>query len=187
MTQSDPPAAPPLQRFYDLSDLSQAGDEIVIAARQTDLPKLAEWLEVDEVERFEARVTLKRLPADRFSYEAELAADLVQACVVSLEPVKSRHALHVSRALHVKPRPQRRHKAEEESGGVLTLAAGDDEVPEELDSPRYDLAAPLLEDLSLDIDPYPRAPGVEFEPPDSDGGRPEGPFAALGKLKRGGR
>ena len=186
MTPSDPPAAPPLQRVYDLSDLSQAGDEITIAAKPADLPALAAWLKVDTVERLEARVTLARLSSDRFSYEADLTADLAQACVVSLEPVKSRHALHVSRALHVRPRPARRPQTDE-AGGVLTLSAGDDEAPEELDSPRYDLAAPLLEDLSLDIDPYPRAAGVEFEPPAGAAAPEDGPFAALAKLKRGRR
>jgi hypothetical protein len=38
-------------------------------------------------------------------------------------------------------------------------------VPEEIASLDYDLAAPLLEEFLLAIDPYPRKQGVAFEPP----------------------
>jgi len=60
----------------------------------------------------------------------------------------------------------------------------DDELTEEIESLTYDLAAPLLEEFSLAIDPYPRAPGVAFEP-QSDRAQKgeEGPFAALKALK----
>jgi hypothetical protein len=185
MTQDPPPKAAPLQRLYDLSDLSEAGAEIAIIAGPEDLAALAEWFQVEKLERFEAIVTLKRKAAGRFLYEAELTADLVQLCVVSLEPVPSHHAIHVTRVLHLQPRAARQRRPEEE-GGEITLATGEDDVPEELSSPRYDLAGPLLEDLSLDIDPYPRAEGVEFEIPDEHRPQKESPFAALKRLKEGG-
>ncbi len=56
-------------------------------------------------------------------------------------------------------------------------------MPEEIDSTRFDLAAPLLEEFSLAIDPYPRAPGVAFDAPATTEDPPENPFAVLGKLK----
>jgi len=59
----------------------------------------------------------------------------------------------------------------------------DDELTEEIGSLTYDLAAPLLEEFSLAIDPYPRAPGVAFEPPKDSEAKREGPFAALKALK----
>lgn len=177
---------PPIRHFYDLSDLSEAGDEVRVAATADELPALADWFDVEAVEHLEAVVTLTRKGRHRFLYEAVLTADLVQSCVVSLEPVRSHHELHFSRDLHVRPRPSRHRAVEEEKGGILTLAAGEDEVPEELDSSRYDLAAPLLEELSLDIDLYPRAEGVEFEAPKDGNPEEQGPFAALTRLKRGG-
>jgi len=67
--------------------------------------------------------------------------------------------------------------------GSLTLAAAEDEAPEEIESLDYDLAGPLLEELSLAIDPYPRAPGVTFESPADETRSAEGPFAALKSLK----
>ncbi|MDE2012467.1 MAG: DUF177 domain-containing protein [Alphaproteobacteria bacterium] len=177
------PERPPLERFYDLADLSEAGDEVRIVAGPDDLPVLARWAGVDKVERFEAVVTLSRLSPSRFLYKADLLAELVQNCVVTLEPVKSRLTRSFSRTLHVLPR-HARPRPEEEGGGALTLAAGEDEAPEEIESPRYDLAAPLLEELVLGVDPYPRAPGVEFAPPQEPAAAKESPFAALKSLKK---
>jgi hypothetical protein len=43
----------------------------------------------------------------------------------------------------------------------------------------------LVETLALAIDPYPRRPGESLEALGMGGdGAPEGPFAALGKLKK---
>jgi len=179
------PEKPPLERFYDLADLSEAGDEVRISAAPGDLPALARWAGVDKIERFEAVVTLGRLSSSRFLYKADIAADLVQSCVVTLEPVKNHLERSFSRTLqllrrHVRSRP------EEEGGGALTLAAGEDEAPEEIENPHFDLAAPLLEELVLGIDPYPRAQGVEFTPPPEAAAVKESPFAALKRLKEGG-
>jgi hypothetical protein len=63
----------------------------------------------------------------------------------------------------------------------LAPGAGDDEAPEEIESTRYDVAGPVLEEFSLAIDPYPRAPGVAYEPPPDE--KPESPFAVLARLK----
>lgn len=177
---------PPIQRIYDLADLSEAGDEIAIRAAAGELPLLAEWAQVDRMDRFEALVTLRRLSPNRFRYDAELNADFEQTCVVSLQPVPTRLKRHFSRVLQLRPRAHRQREEEAEAVGLLTLSAGDDEVPEELDSPRYDLAAPLLEELLLAIDPYPRAEGVEFARSDEAPEVRESPFAALKRLKEKG-
>ena len=61
----------------------------------------------------------------------------------------------------------------------------EDDLPEEIGSLHYDLAAPLIEEFVLAIDPYPRAKGVEFEPPGAGEEAPESPFAVLKGLKSG--
>ena len=167
---------PPFSRTYDLADLSDAGDEVVIAPDADQRARLAEWAGVDAVDSFEARVTLRRRSADRFDYDAVLSADLVQSCVVSLQPVRSHLTLDVSRALHLFKFPASAKIAQHE------LAPASDEGPEEIKDRQYDLAAPLLEEFALAIDPYPRAPGVVFEA-STDGDATESPFAVLKGLK----
>jgi hypothetical protein len=175
---SDQP--PPIERLYDLNRLSEAGYEAAIELGPDELAKLARWVDVISVSRFEGRVSLTRLSSTRFNYAAELKADIVQACTVTLEPVSARLSLDFTRELHLVPHVK---KTIDFSGELSPAAAGADEVPEEIDSTRYDLFGPLLEEFSLAIDPYPRAPGVAFDAPKDAGDPPENPFAVLGKLK----
>lgn len=173
---------PPIERFYDLSRLSEAGFEADIAADTEDRAGLAAWASVARVDKFEARVALQRLAPNRFSYRAQLVAEIVQSCTVTLEPVSSRLNLEFGRTLHLVPHFK---KLAETLGGELGNGAGDDEAPDEIDDPLFDLAVPLLEEFVLAIDPYPRAPGVAFEPAPAERDWSESPFAVLKTLKRG--
>ena len=166
----------PLQHLFDLGDLSQAGSEIVVEAGAEALAGLAGWLGVDKVRRLRALVNLKRLGSNRFAFAADLEADVVQACVVTLEPVESHIARPVVRELHLAPKMP-------DEAGELTLSAGDDDAPETITSLDYDLAVPLLEDLVLAIDPYPRKEGAAFAPLTDPESAPESPFAVLKALK----
>ena len=51
-----------------------------------------------------------------------------------------------------------------------------------LEGDDLDLGAYLVEHLALEIDPFPRKPGVEWEPPPAE--TPASPFAVLQQLKR---
>lgn len=172
----DTTAAPPLHHFFDLGDLSQAGSVVAVVAGGDELARLAKWAGVDAVKRFAAEVTLHKLSQTRFGFEADLAADIVQSCVVTLEPIETHIARHLVRELHLAPKARPRE-------GELTLAAGDDDVPETIASLHYDLAAPLLEEFVLAIDPYPRKEGATFTPPEAPEAAPESPFASLKHLK----
>ena len=172
--------APPIEHFYDLSDLSNAGDEVVVGANPEACRRIADWLNVEAVEKFEGTITLRRRGPNRYRYDARLACDLVQQSVVSLKPLPTHIDLEFSREFHVLHRT--RH--EPERGAELTLAAGEEEAPEELDSPDFDLAGPLLEELSLSLDPYPRGTDEVFAASEGPEAKPESPFAVLKQLKR---
>jgi uncharacterized metal-binding protein YceD (DUF177 family) len=167
---------PPLQHMFDLGDLSQAGSTVTVEAGGDELARLAGWAGVDAVRAFRGTVNLRRLSQSHFNFDADLEADVVQSCVVTLEPVTSHITRHVTRDLQLAPR----FPTEE---GELTLAAGDDDVPETITSLDYDLAAPLLEEFALAIDPYPRKEGAAFAPPQDPGDARESPFAVLKSLK----
>jgi uncharacterized metal-binding protein YceD (DUF177 family) len=172
-------SAPPIERIYDLASLSDAGDEVQIAVAGDDLTRLAQWAGVDRVDRFEGGITLLKLSPTRFAYDAVMSADVVQSCVVTLEPVRTHIAKSFARTLHYSPRAH-------EKAGPITLAPGEEEAPEEISSTRFDLAGPLLEEFVLAIEPYPRVPGVAFEPPKAGEAPAENPFAVLKQLKEKG-
>jgi hypothetical protein len=171
---------PPFTKNFYLGDLNRGGVEMRISADAEALARIARWAEVETVESFAAEVKLRKHSSNTFSFDAALTADIVQLCVVTLEPVKSHVERHVHRELH--HTGSKRHPLGD-STIALSQDAGEDDVPEEIDSLEYDLAAPLLEELVLAIDPYIRAPGVEFDAPAEPEPPKESPFAVLKSLK----
>ncbi|MGH6877222.1 MAG: YceD family protein [Rhizomicrobium sp.] len=170
----------PLERIHNLSGLPDSGYEISVTASPDELQRLAEWAGVDAVSRLHARVKIVPELRTGFLLETEFEADVVQSCVVTLEPVHSHIARSFTRALHLAA-ALHRHA---EKGGMTPPAVAGDDAPEEIESLRCDLAGPLREEFALAIDAYPRAPGVEFEASPDIEEHPDSPFAALEQLKR---
>jgi hypothetical protein len=171
---------PPFERDYDFGRLPGAGAEIRLDAKGEELARIAAWADICAVEAFGATIRLHKHSTNRFALDAALEADIVQNCVVTLEPVKS----HITRAVHRELHLAERTRLKPHESIPPGVGAGDDDVPEEIESTTYDLAAPLLEELVLAIDPYIRAPGVEFAaaPPEPEPPRAN-PFAVLKALK----
>ncbi len=166
----------PIRHVFDLGALSPSGSTATVTAKGDELARLAKWAGLDAVRTFCGNVAMRRLSQTRFAIEADLEADIVQSCVVTLEPVETHISRHIARELHFV-----RHA--DPASGELTLAAGDDEVPETITALDYDLAAPLLEEFVLAIDPYPRKAGAAFTPIEVPEEAPESPFGVLKKLK----
>jgi hypothetical protein len=176
----------PLAHSYNLARLGNAGDGVILAANDTERAAIAKWSGILSLEAFEARVEIEKLAHNRFGLVFHLTAELTQACVVTLEPVRSRMERQFARELHFSG-PTRHKPIPPNSGspdsGLDLLLDSDQEGPEEIESLHYDLAAPILEEFALSLEPYPRCPGVEFCPQTYTQDRPESPFSALKKLK----
>ena len=170
----------PISRPYNLNRLGQAGDEVAFTATEEERAALAGFADVPRIDGFAGRVELKKLAPNRFRLDFTLEADIIQACVVTLVDVPAHIERSFMRELHFSA-PLRRSPD-------LPAAADiplDDDLPEEIDSLHYDLAAPLIEEFVLALEPYPRAPGVEFQPRIEGEEAPENPFAVLKGLKSG--
>ena len=169
----------PFSYSYNLNRLGNAGDTVRIESNDTQRAAVAALADVLALPRFAVTVRLGKSGPTRFRLDYRLEAEVVQACVVTLEPVTGKVARDFTRELHfmgtsVRPRGE---------AAELDLSDADEDEPEEIDSLHYDLVAPALEEFLLGLDPYPRAPGVEFTPaPDAAEAR-ESPFAALKSLK----
>ena len=174
----------PLAHSYNLARLGNAGDEVRFAAEAQALAQIARWAGIPSVEKFEVGVELKKLAPNRFGLAFHLLADVIQSCVVTLDPVPGHIERSFSREL-VFAGPQRHKppKTEALAESETLLDSGEEEGPEEIESLHIDLAAPVLEEFALSLDPYPRVPGVEFAPKSLDSDRPESPFAVLKGLK----
>lgn len=169
----------PLERLHDLADVPESGFEIAIAATAGERKRLADWAGVNEVSRLSGHIRVRRQSRARFLLETDFEAGIVQTCVVTLAPVNVHIERHFERALQLAPRLPRFV----DKGGQVAPASADENAPDEIESTQYDLAGPLREEFALAIDPYPRAQGVEFAPPEDNDG-PESPFAVLGRLRQ---
>lgn len=167
-----------LTRNYNLGRLGNAGDRLVIEADETERSAIAQLAQILSVPRFVAEVTLAKLGPTRYQLDYRLEAGVEQACVVTLEPVAATMSRSFRRELHFIGTGARRP-----ADSDLNLSGGDEEEPEEIESLHYDLAGPALEEFLLGLDPYPRRPGVEFDPGQAGDPPPESPFAILKSLK----
>jgi uncharacterized metal-binding protein YceD (DUF177 family) len=170
----------PISRPYNLNRLGQAGVVVVFTTTEEERAALAHFTQVPRIEGFAGRVELKKLSSDRFRLDFTLEADIAQSCVVTLVDVPAHIALGFTRELHFSA-PLRRTP----DLPAATEIALEDDRPEEIDSLHYDLTTPLIEEFVLALDPYPRAPGVEFQPQIEGEEAPESPFAVLKGLKSG--
>jgi uncharacterized metal-binding protein YceD (DUF177 family) len=173
---SDPTA--PYSVRFDLGSLSQAR-EISLTPPAEIREKIAAWAEISGLQSLTATLRLSRLSDGFYAYDGRLEADVVQPCVVTLEPVAS----HIDRefARRYRVLPARRGKVQFSAEDAV-VDPEDDET-ETIQSPFIDLAAPVLEEFSLGLDPYPRAPGAVYDGPEEVPEPEEHPFAVLEQLK----
>jgi uncharacterized metal-binding protein YceD (DUF177 family) len=171
----------PLSRSYNLGRLGNAGDEVHIEADEAQCAAIAAMAGALSLSRFAATAVLTKTASDKFLLSCRLEADVTQACVVTLEAVAAHIERAFSRELHFTGTGRRPAAGSDPGAQELSLDEG--EETEEIESLHYDLVGPLLEEFLLALAPYPRCPGVEFDPGQAASLRPESPFAALKSLK----
>lgn len=148
-----------------------------IEADAEERTRLARRLGVTSVDRLTADLRLIRLMGAMVRLEGNLEAEVTQACVVTLAPVKSRIAVRLDR----------RYGPPEAiaDGDTEDVPFEDDDMPDVLIDGTVDLGEAVAEQLALEIDPFPRAEGAEFKGYSSEPettGKPPGPFAVLDEL-----
>jgi len=176
----------PYSSTFDLGGLPDRGVELVLKPTIAERAEIARWLDILGVEALEARILLARSGMNSYDYRASFEADVVQACVITLDPVRSHLSGEFHRAFELVPKvhSKRRAKAAFVEPPAMALLPGVEDEPERLENPLLDVAAPVIEELSLALDPYPRAPGAAFEVAGEEIQAKDSPFAVLEKLKK---
>ena len=169
----------------------EAAETLDIVADGPERAALARRFGLDSLDAVTASVTLTKFGAGRrVRLSANFSADVVQSCVVTLEPVPSR--IKDSFVLLY----------DEDAGGpaeaeIVVLLKGRNS-PEPWSGNVIDVGKAIAEHLALALDPYPRAPGAELsalglapggasagkEGDDTDGEFSESPFKELAKPRR---
>ena len=138
--------------------------------------ELAKALGVTAIDFLSVDYRVSGLAGGGWRLAGKVVADVVQACVVSLEPVPSRiedsFDVEFWRALDTS-----------EGGEDRSVLQGPDVEP--LENDKIPAGRIIFETLSAALDPYPRKPGVEFGWQDKAAANPIkiSPFSVLSKLK----
>ncbi|MBI1778867.1 MAG: DUF177 domain-containing protein [Proteobacteria bacterium] len=174
--------APEFSRTVPADLIGPQVQEHRIEASAAERRALAERFELAELKSLLAVVRLQR-PNSKglIHFEACFEAELVQTCVVTLEPIES----------HVKDRIVlqfgRATAADGAQATEIDIAIDEEDPPEPIVSGDIDMGEAVAQGLALALDPYPRKPGASLEAGVSDLGDAEAsanPFAALAPLRK---
>lgn len=165
---------PEFSRPVALARIPPEGRQQSLRATPAECAALALRFGIPAVNRLAAELRLMPEPAGGVSIVGRLAAEVVQDCVVTLEPV----VLQVDAPVHLRVL------------GPGEAYSDDPDAPDDVDAPGgvADLGEAVAEQLSLALDPYPRAPDAVL--PEEAATEPEAPpepvvspFAGLDVLR----
>jgi uncharacterized metal-binding protein YceD (DUF177 family) len=161
-----------------LHELGRGALSIRLEPDEAERAKVARDLGLEALSALTAQLTVKPW-FDGAEITGRFEAVVEQICAVSLDPFE--HPLEG--LIEVRVVPAGSPHAPGPAGGELEYDPDAPDPPDVLEGDTIDLAAYLVEHLALEIDPFARKPGVEFDytPPDEL----ESPFAVLKKLKGG--
>lgn len=163
--------------------LERLGDDELweIEADARECAALAARFALLGVDRLRATIRLRRPKGGALIRgTGHLEAEVVQRCVVTLEPVHNRIDEDFTLFYTLKPEPEAPQHHD------IVVEAEAEDPPEPLPPGGLDLGEAVAQQLGIALDPYPRAPGAALPAEASpEAERPAGPFAALESLKRG--
>ncbi|MDE2165452.1 MAG: DUF177 domain-containing protein [Alphaproteobacteria bacterium] len=169
----DTPSAIEFARPVELSRLSCGEQRFEISANAAERTALAARFGLLGLDKLDAVVRLGRIAGGLVRLEAELDAEVVQTCVVTLDPVRN----HVAEGFTVL-------YGEGAEAREVTLD-GEAETIEQIADGVIDIGEAVAQQLSLALDPFPHKPGVGAVnvSAGSDALPPDSPFKVLARLR----
>lgn len=190
MSQSSSPHSPrpEFSRPLPVNQNAPPQQSFAIDATDAERAALAKRFGVASLDALRADGTVESFDDGRRArLTAHFSADVTQSCVVTLQPVKAR--LEETFVLNYDADADPAALAEPEIPEDLELFLEQPDPPDPLVGGMVDVGEAVAEHVALALDPYPRAPGVAFEPP--AGQNPpsiqDSPFKALERLVKKGR
>lgn len=161
-------------RPISVARLASAPASYEIIATAAERAALAKRFQLLALDRLAAQVRLDRLPGACYRLSARLSAAVVQACIATLEPVAS----EVEEDFSVL------YGALDETREVVLDSEA--EPVEPFSDGAVNIGEAVAQQLSLALDPFPRAPGAELRSSTLAGLSPSlaQPFAILAKLRK---
>jgi Large ribosomal RNA subunit accumulation protein YceD len=171
----------PITRRYDVEQVSSAGIISHLEADNDQCERIAEALDLLELEIFRFEYQLQRISKRRFKLKGQLLARAMQSCVVTLEPVP----VIIEEKVEINLWPLddvERLEAEAEPKSMSVQMDG----PEPISGDIIDVGQLAYEHFAAALDLYPKKANAMLDLSDQavkDDDAGSKPFAALAKLK----
>lgn len=165
-----------------MDSISEGGLSGRFEASPKERAALAGELGLLELNELSCDYEISPAGAGRFHVRGEWRAQVIQTCVITLEPVGA----SLGESFSAEFRPARECAQWGVCGDTVTIDALA-ETPEPIENGIIDLGRLITELLSVKLDPYPRKPGAQFvwsEEGAAGSLAADGPFSALKRLKR---
>ena len=169
MKHRTPQESGPLARWINVERLPQGRGAVTVEASPAECAALATDFRIPAIRDLVGRFEISG-STNRMTVTGMVEAVVTQVCTVSLEPFEGpvREPVEVIYT---------------DTDQLAGTDAEDVEVPDPLIGGRIDFGALTAEFLALGLDPYPRKPGIAFEPVVA--GQDAGPFDALRRIRDG--
>jgi uncharacterized metal-binding protein YceD (DUF177 family) len=146
-----------IERMVDLDRMGSGSAALDITASEGERAALAKRFGFISLPAFSARVTVDRRLGGQVIVEGRLRGTIVQACILTLDPVTQQ----LDDTFRIVFRQDLTEERDPESGEALLSAQAD--APEPLSGNMLDVGEIVAEQLSLAADPYPRRAGAKLE------------------------
>jgi hypothetical protein len=154
------PGAAKFMRMLAVETVPDTGLDIRLCANETECAALADDYGLVAIQTFEADFHVRKQGPKRYKVSGVLHALVMQTCVVSLEPFETLVSAPVD--LDFAPSHQPSDEPASRKMPAAALASQQD-PPDPIIHGQIDLGALAAEFLALNLDLYPRKPGVTFE------------------------
>jgi uncharacterized metal-binding protein YceD (DUF177 family) len=175
---------PPFSYLVKVGHVSHNPFDLHVEADERERRALAELWKVLGVEALSADLKIRRWKKDGVKVFGHIGGKVTQACVVTLDPVEADIDEEIDQIFVPEGSALARIPANDQ--GEMIIDPDGPDLPETFTGDTIDVGAIVAEFAAMGLDPYPRKPGVEFEPHVENSGGPDGkpsPFAVLRQLK----
>ncbi len=183
---------PEFSYFVSCEKIKEAAKTFEIEACEAERSALAKRFDLLQMHSLMAKAQVTRGRDDVVHLHCEWSSEIVQECVVTGKPLTTHKNCTFEQTFSASAEPYFGDEKEPVGEGEYSSEGFDDEVPDPLEpmiDGGFDLGECVAEQLSLEIDPFPRSADANFEG-FSSSGDDEGsdgkanPFAILEQLKK---
>ena len=148
--------APEFSRLVSISDIKTAEMRLNVTASRLECGALAERFSLEDLESLEAQLIFSNSSSGGvLELDASFIADIIQICIVTLRPIKK----HLDGEFHCTI-----VKEDTIDKDPVEVFEFEDVDPAEVCiNGSFDVGELVSQQLSLEIDPFPRAEGVVFQ------------------------